>query len=365
MKPEITLSDEVPAGRRSRVRRWASRLEGEQTVGRGPAFWSLAAVVVAAAAAYPLFADGYTVGNSAYFLVWTFMAMGLCVVWGYGGALSFGQTAFFGLAGYAYGVLTINFGAAFGFTIVALVLAVAVGALLALVLGYFMFYGEIRGVFVGIVTLSVTLVFETFMAQTAGPQWRIGSARLNGFNGMSGIPSLTIPWPGGDIMLFAGTGLYYLLLALTVLCYLWLRILLNGPFGNVLVAIREDPTRVEMLGYDVRRYQLVAFVLGGALAGLSGVLYTAWGQYITPSSMGLMAAAMPVIWVSVGGRTDLTSTLVGTLLVLALFQQLTIRGSQYALVVMGLLLLLTVLFAPDGLVLTLARRLERLGRRRR
>jgi urea transport system permease protein len=80
-----------------------------------------------------------------------------------------------------------------------------------------MFYGQIRGVFVGIVTLSVTLVFETFMAQTAGPQWRIGDARLGGFNGMSGMPPLTVPWFGGDIILFAGTGLYYTLLALVVL----------------------------------------------------------------------------------------------------------------------------------------------------
>jgi branched-chain amino acid transport system permease protein len=363
--PEISLTEEVPIEARPRLRRWLARLEGEQTVGRGPAFWGVAGLAVAGAAIYPLFSDGYSVGNTAYFLVWTFMAMGLCVVWGYCGALSFGQTAFFGLAGYAYGVLTINFGAAYGFTIVALVLAVGLAALFALVLGYFMFYGEIRGVFVGIVTLSVTLVLETFMAQTAGPQWRIGDARLNGFNGMSGIPSLTIPWPGGDIMLFAGTGFYYVILVLMIVCYLWLRILLNGPFGNVLVAIRENPTRVEMLGYDVRRFQLAAFVLGGALAGLSGVLYTTWGQYITPSSMGLMAAALPVIWVSVGGRSDLTSTLVGTLLVLALFQQLTIRGSQYALVVMGALLLATVLFASEGLVLTLARRIERLWGRRR
>ena len=180
-----------------------------------------------------------------------------------------------------------------------------------------MFYGEISGVFIGIVTLSVTLVLETFMAQTAGPQWRIGSARLNGFNGMSGIPSLTIPWSGGDIVLFAGTELYYVLLGLLILCYLGLRILLNGPFGNVLVAIRENPERAEMLGYDVRQFQLAAFVLGGALAGSRGVLYTAWGQYITPCSMGLMAAALPVIWVAVGGRTDITATLVGTFAVLA------------------------------------------------
>ena len=261
-------------------------------------------------------------------------------------------------------MLTINVGSAYGFTLLALVLAVGLGALLALVLGYFMFYGQIRGVFIGIVTLSVTLVFETFMAQTAGPQWRIGTARLNGFNGMSGMPPLTIPWPGGDIVLFAGVQLYYVMLGAMLLCYLWLRILLNGPFGNVLVAIRENPERAEMLGYDIRRYQLMAFVLGGALAGLSGVLYTAWGQYITPSSMGLMAAALPVIWVSVGGRKDITATLLGTLLVLAMFQQLTIYGSQYALVAMGVLLLATVLFAPEGVVLSLARWIGRARRRR-
>ena len=89
----------------------------------------------------------------------------------------------------------------------------ALGALFALVLGYFMFYGEIRGVFVGIVTLSVTLVFETFMAQTAGPAVADRRrARLNGFNGMSGHPAADHPLAGGDIMLFAGTGLYYVLL---------------------------------------------------------------------------------------------------------------------------------------------------------
>ncbi len=105
-----------------------------------------------------------------------------------------------------------------------------------------------------------------------------------------------------------------------------------------------------MLGYDVRKYQLIAFIIGSSLAGLSGVLYTSWGQYITPSSMGLTAAALPVVWVAVGGRSDLTATLVGTFAVLSVFQTLTIYGSQYALVVMGALLVVVVLFAPQGLI---------------
>ncbi|MGY8631001.1 branched-chain amino acid ABC transporter permease [Bradyrhizobium sp. 14AA] len=339
------------------------RLEGPQTVGRGPAFWSLFALVLALALAYPLFSDGYTVGNTVYFFVWVFIALSLCLIWGYGGSLSFGQTAFFGIAGYGYGVLTINFGSACGFTLVALIAAVAIAALFAVLLGYFMFFGRIAGVFLGIVTLAVTLMLERFMAQTAGPEWHIGAARLNGFNGMSAMPPLTIPWPGEPIVLFADVGLYYFVLGLLVLVYLALRILMNSSFGNVIVAIRENPERAEMLGYDIRKYQLITFVIGAALAGLSGVLYTVWGQYITPSSMGMTAAALPLIWVAVGGRSDLTSTLIGTLVVLAAFQALTIYGSQYALVFMGVLLVLTVLIAPNGLVLGVMNWLGRLAAR--
>jgi len=335
-------------------------LEGPQTLGRGPVFWAGVVLVLAAAGAVPVFVDGYTVGNLAYFLCWTFSALGLSLIWGYGGALSFGQTAFFGIAGYAYGVLTLDFGSAYGLTIASLLVAVVLAGLVASVLGYFLFFGRISGVFLGIVTLSVTLVLERFMAQTAGPEWHIGAARLNGFNGMSGMPPLTIPWFGGDdIALFPDTPLYYVLLGLLVVVYLGLRMLVNSRFGNVLVAIRENAQRATMLGYDIRRYQLAAFVIGSALAGLSGVLYTAWGQYITPSSMGITAAALPIVWTAVGGRGDLTATLIGTLVVLAGFQALTIYGSQYALVVMGALLLATVLAAPQGLVVGLAGLLPR------
>jgi len=337
------------------------RLEGPQTLGRGRWFWLGFAVAVGIACGYPLIEDSYTVGNTIYFFNWVFMALGLCLLWGYGGILSFGQTAFFGIAGYAYGILVINVGAEQGMTLFSAVLAVAAAALFSAALGYFLIWGRIGGVFVGIVTLSVTLVLERFMSQTAGPEWHVGAARLNGFNGMSGMAPLTVPWPGDDLVLLPDIPLYYVVLALLVLTYLALRILVNSSFGNVLVAIRENPQRATMLGYDIRRYQLAAFVIGGALAGISGVLYTSWGQYITPSSMGLTAASLPVVWVAVGGRSDLTATLVGTLFVIGGFQALTIYGSQYALVAMGALLVLTVLAAPEGLVLAFIRLFQRRG----
>jgi branched-chain amino acid transport system permease protein len=338
-------------------------LNGAQTVGNGRAFWSAFVAVLVIALAYPFFADSYDVGNFAYFLIWVFMALGLCLMWGYCGMLSFGQTFFFGIAGYSYGVLAINLGGGV-MTIVALLIALLLAALSALVLGYFMIWGRVGGVFFGIVTLSATLVLAFFIGQTAGPEWRIGEARLNGYNGMKGMEPLNIPWFGGETLYFEGSSLYYLAIALILIVYLGLRMLLNSRFGNVIVAIREDPQRAELLGYDVRKYQLITFIIGSTLAGLSGALYTSWGQFITPSSIGLPAAAMPIVWVAFSGRGDITATLVGTFLILVTFQAITVHSQQAALILMGAMLLATVMLAPQGFVIGVARSIGRLFRRR-
>lgn len=338
-------------------------INGPQTVGNGRFFWISFLLVFAAALAYPMFADSYDVGNFAYFLIWVFMALGLCLMWGYCGMLSFGQTFFFGIAGYSYGVLAINFGGG-GMTVLALVFAIGLAALSAVVLGYFMIWGRVGGVFFGIVTLSATLVLAFFLGQTAGPEWRIGEARLNGFNGMKGMDPLNIPWFEGETIYFEGSSLYYLAIALILVVYLALRMLLNSRFGNVIVAIREDPQRAELLGYDVRKYQLITFVIGSALAGLSGVLYTSWGQFITPSSVGLPAAAMPIVWVAFSGRGDITATLVGSFLILVTFQAITVHSQQAALVLMGGMLLATVMIAPQGFIIGVARLVGRLFARR-
>jgi urea transport system permease protein len=333
-------------------------------VGNGRAFWICALVVLGIALAYPAFADSYDVGNFAYFFIWVFMALGLCLLWGYGGMLSFGQTFFFGIGGYSYGVLAINLGGG-GLTFLALFLALCLAALAAVILGYFMIWGRIGGVFFGIVTLSATLVLAFFLGQTAGPEWRIGSARLNGFNGMKGMDPLTLPWFDESQIYFEGVYLYYLVIALIVVVYLALRILVNSRFGNVIVAIREDPQRAELLGYDVRKYQLITFAIGSTLAALSGALYTSWGQFITPSSIGLPAAAMPIVWVAFSGRSDLTAVLMGSFLILYVFQTITVHSQQAALVLMGAMLLATVMLAPQGFVIGLARGLARFAQRRK
>jgi ABC-type branched-subunit amino acid transport system permease subunit len=269
-------------------------------------------------------------------LIYVPMSLGLCLLWGYGGVLSFGQTTFFGLAAYAYAIAAINFGDGVMNTWLAAAVALAVASFASVALGYFIFYGRISDVFVGIVTLSTTLILETFLAQTSGPEWRIGIARLNGYNGMTGMPVLELPWPGANIVLQDRT-LFFASVVSTAATAFLLGFLRRNRSGLGLIATRDNKLRAEALGYDTAGVKLAAFAVSGFLAAVSGILYVNWGEYITPSSMSLTAAAAPVIWVSVGGRTSVGGVVVATVGLLWASQQLAVYGDQWALVLLGLL----------------------------
>lgn len=301
---------------------------------------------------YPTTTDEFTILNTAYFMAITLMALSLGMIWGKAGILSFGQTAFFGVGGYLYGIYTLNVLGS-GATWVGLLVGVLAGGLVAAVLGYFMFYGGVNDVFVGLTTLALTLVLQTFMAQTAGPEWTIGEARLNGYNGMY-VPQLAI----GDAPLF-GRPLYFLYLAILVGVYLLLRWLAGTRWGYGLLALQENRARTETFGYNVRLMQVQVFALAGSVAALSGVLYASWGSYIDPSSMGLTAAITPVIYVAIGGRRSLTAVMISSMVLLQLSQSLASEAPQYALVIFGLLALLAVLFVPEGFVVAVFNALDR------
>jgi ABC-type branched-subunit amino acid transport system permease subunit len=310
------------------------------------------AVFVAAMLVYPFLADDFGILNVAYFLSLTFLSISLALIWGYAGILSFGQTAFFGIGGYIYGIFTLNFQQG-RMTLVGLVLGTLAGGTVAAILGYFMFYGGVNDVFVGLTTLALTLVLETFMAQTAGPEWAIGEARLNGYNGMF-VPQITL---GGTVV--QGRNLLYFHLALLVLVYILLRWLTGSRWGYGLLALRENRVRTETFGYNVRFMQVQVFFIAGCVAALSGVLYASWGGYIVPSSMGLTAAITPVIYVAIGGRRSLTAAIIGTMILLKLSQSLASSAPEYALVIFGALALLAVLFVPEGFVLALLHLFDR------
>ncbi len=345
---------------------WVGRslrlINGEQEIGRSAGFWVAAMAVAAGLLALPAFVSAYTLLHYSYILSTLFLALGLCLIWGFAGILSLGQSAFVGLAGYAFGIVGINLSHG-GTTYLALLAGLAIPTLFAAILSYVMFYARVKGVYVAIMLLVVTLLFETFLNQTAGPQWHIGIASLGGNNGLgrfSGAlhepPSLTLGF-GSRLVEFAGQSLslYYLEVALLIVVYLALRALVNSRFGLVLAAIREDAARAEAFGYDIRALQLIAFSIGAVLAAVSGILYVSWGNFITPSIFGVTNNILPVIWVAVGGRKSLTATVLSTLVLTWLSQFFAVQG-EYAFVVMGALLVIVMMLCPEGLITAFIRR---------
>ena len=293
-------------------------------------------------------------------LILALLALSMSFLWGYAGILSFGQTAFFGLGGYAYAVLALNVDATTWPALAAILLAM----LFAAVLGYFMIYGLVSDIYLSVITLVVTLILEKGIRSTSGPEYVIGAVRLNGQNGIPGVPSLRLPWdPATELFV---DGVLYLAIVLLVLVYIGLRLLLATRFGRVLVGIRENERRIDLLGYDSRRYKLAAFVLAAGVAALSGVLYAVWGNFVAPEMFNLNQAAQVVIWVIVGGKSTLIGPIVGT----AVVQHLTVRlgtvGVGQVTLVLGVVLMVFVLVFREGLVPTLGLVLRRLvGRRER
>jgi branched-chain amino acid transport system permease protein len=323
-------------------------LNGSEDIGRGLSFWATFAAVLALFVAVPLFLSEFAAYNVSFYLLNIPMALGLCILWGYCGVLSFGQVAYFGVAGYAYGIIAGNLIAHPLGTLIGSVGGILAAMLLAGVFGYFVFFARVQTWIVPILTLVLTLLLETFLGQTAGYQWRVGTVQLGGYNGMTGIPSFQL-----GSFVFSGYAFFYFVLAIVVLSYLLCRALVNSSFGKVLLAIREDVLRTETLGYDIRIRQWIAFVLAAALSGVSGLLYVQWGNYITPSQVGLLAAALPVIWVAVGGREKLLAAAIGAYGLNWVTYKLSASGNQYALVIIGTLLVAVMLFFPRGLVVSL------------
>jgi ABC-type branched-subunit amino acid transport system permease subunit len=333
-------------------------LAGPEDIGQSRWFWLGFALLILFFALQPLWMSEFESSNVAYYLSNIPMALGLCLLWGYCGVLSFGQVAYFGIAGYVYGIIAGNMpGDPWG-PLVGMFGGLACCAVVAAAFGYFVFYARVQPWIVPILTLVLTLLLETFLGQTAGYQWRVGAVQLGGYNGMTGIPQFQL----GDLIFF-GFPFYYYVFLVVLACYLGLRMLVNSHQGKVMLAIREDPLRTELLGYDIRARQLAVFVLAAMLAGLSGLFYVQWGNYITPSQVGLLQAALPVVWVAVGGRDSLLAVAISTYALNWLNYLLSSTGNQYALVIIGALLVVVMMFFPRGIVVTIARSALWRGRR--
>ena len=295
------------------------------------------------------------------FLALSIVALGIDLIWGYTGLLSLGHGIFFALGGYAlamhlklqlpqgqlpefftlYGVKDLPLFwqpfYSFPFTIIAIIL---IPSLVAGLLGYLVFRNRIKGVYFSILTQAALLVFFNFFN---------GQQKLiNGTNGLKTdtetIFGVLASSPIAQLVFYELTILFL------VLVYFLCRWLTSGRFGRILIAIRDDETRVRFSGYDPTGFKVLVFAISGGIAGISGALYTIQSGIISPSAMEVAFSIEMVIWVAVGGRATLIGAIIGTLLVRLGRTVLSEQFPEVWLFFQGALFLIVVTVLPDGIV---------------
>ncbi len=291
----------------------------------------------------------YTLLSITVFLVMGLLSLSLAFIWGYGGILCFGQAAFFGLGAYTYAICAINWGDSTW----AVVMAILLPTLFSLLLGYVIFYGGVSDVYLGAITLAVSLVLFNWVNSTSGSEYHIGEALLGGFNGIPSVPTLNMPFQPDAIL--SPEAIFMVTAGALALCYALLKFVLLSRFGKTVVAIRENEQRAGLLGYNVPAHKLVTFAIGAAIAGLAGCLYVNWGAFVSPGVFSISQSAQIIIWVIVGGR----GTLIGPVISCVLLQWMVTRlGAQQTVdvnLVLGVILAVFVLLIPGGILPTLQR----------
>ena len=283
------------------------------------------------------------------------LALSLAFIWGYAGIFSFGQAAFFGIGAYAYAAAAINFGDSTW----AIPIAIAVPVIFAVLLGYFMFYSRLTSIYVAVITLVVTLIIYKFMGQTAKPSYMIGNASLGGYNGIPAIPPLNAP---GRPDIWAGPEDMFRIAGFTLIgVYVGLRLLLASRLGRILVGMRENELRIELLGFDPRLLKLIAFAIGAAIAGIGGILFANWSAFIDPHVFNLAFAAQPIIWVMIGGLGTLSGPILGTFILSTLSLELGTQNALDVNLILGAIFTIFVLMVPQGIIPSIRDFLENRG----
>jgi branched-chain amino acid transport system permease protein len=271
--------------------------------------------------------------------IWIFaiFGLGLNLLLGYTGLLSFGQSTFFGSAAYVAGWLMKIHGLD---AFLALVVGTGVGALSAAVVGYLCVQRS------GLYFIMLTFALNQLFYFTAY-QW---TSVTGGEDGMPGVPRPALP--GVD---FKDPLVYYAFVSLLFLASLYvMRRIVESPLGRILQAIRENEVRAEAVGYNVARFKLAAFVIGGAFSGLAGVLYAMLFGIVPLEAIGFVTSGNVVFATLIGGSGSLYGPVIGSFVFIWLSESMSTVWARWPLL-LGVAFVIVVMFFRGGVVEVLDR----------
>jgi branched-chain amino acid transport system permease protein len=294
--------------------------------------WFALAVIAAAlalgpAAGLPSFVQALVIE----ILIFSILALSLDILLGHTGLVSFGHAAFFGVAGYGLGIAAARLTPELMVTVP---VGLASAVLLAIPLGWL----SIR--LSGFYFLMITFAFAQ-MVYVVSFRWKWLTGGSDGLL----IPSATffeLP------VLRSREALYYTTLIGFVLSCIGMISILRSPFGRALAGIRENTPRMRALGYNVRRYKLIAFVIAAGFGGLAGVLNSQFNLFIAPESVHWTQSALVLVMVLIGGSGYFLGPIIGATIVILLQHWLS-SYTEYWGLVLGLLFIALISGAREGI----------------
>ena len=314
----------------------AAVARGVSAVGQKPALkGGLPLAVLAGLVIMPLVTSIYQTNIMISALLYVMLALGLNIVVGLAGQLVLGYVAFYAVGAYTYGLLYHFYGLGFW---VCLPLGGVTAVLFGLGLGFPVL--RLRGDYLAIVTLGfgeiVRLSLQNWSSLTGGPRGISNIARPGFFGMEMGIGAST-------------TYIYYLVLAAVLLTILCISRLKNSRVGLALQALREDEIACEAMGIDITRVKLSAFTLGSCWAGFAGVIFAAKTTFINPASFSFMESAMILSMVVLGGMGSITGVVLAALILILVPEYLR-AFSEYRMLLFGAVMVLMMIFRPQGLI---------------
>jgi len=295
--------------------------------------------VVAALALLPQVAGPFWTGLATQMIVFGLLALSVDLLLGHAGLFSICHGSFFAVAAYTTAILQVRYAVP---TALAAPAGLLAGTLLGLLFGLAV---RTRGVYF----ILITIAFG-YVVWGVAHRW---SSFTGGDNGVTNVPFPAV----GGLRVESDTDYYYLVLLVVALCALGYRVLVRSPFGLTLRGIKGSESRMRSLGYDSNRHLYAAFVLSAALASLAGVLYVYYNRFVNPVAASFPVSVEAALMAILGGTGTIAGPFIGSAIILGLRNWVSSFFELYA-TVMGLVFIVTVLWAPGGLV-GLAARLRR------
>ena len=266
--------------------------------------------------------------------IWIFaiFGLGLNLLLGYTGLLSFGQATFFGSAAYVGGYLLKHYGIN---VVLVLVIGIAVGAISAAAVGYLCVQRS------DLYFIMLTFALNQMFYFTAY-QW---TSVTGGEDGMPGVPRP----PLFGLALDRPLAYYVFVAALFLLSLAVMKRIVDSPLGKILQAIRENVLRAEAVGYNARRFKLLAFVISGAFSGLAGVLYAMLFGIVPLESIGFVFSGNVVFATLIGGSGSLYGPVIGAFVFIWLSESVSVIWQRWPLL-LGVAFVVVVLFFRGGVV---------------